>query len=177
MILHNIYIINNDGLCPLSLKLGSIETNPNLIAGAFAASQNLWEQIAGEAPKIISFQDMKAYIRPFSTGEKDWYLILVIEGEDQELMKEVEDRVLNVVEENKELFENFVANTTNINTIVGGLILNELAQIPCPHMSKKLLKQFCEIDSKSLKNFNCNLVSMAMCSTKIRDHQKKNSSS
>jgi hypothetical protein len=175
MVLQNIYIINSGGLCPLSLKIGSIEMDPDLVAGVFAASQSLWERIAGKAPKIISFQDMNAYIKPFSTGEKDWYLILVSEEETPELMKKVEDVVLKVVEENKELFENFAANTVDINTIVGGLIINELAQIPCPHMSKRRLKQICEIDGKQLKNFNCNLVSIAMCNTKISNPQKKNS--
>jgi hypothetical protein len=177
MVIHNIYIIDNDGLCPLSLKLGSIETDPDLIAGIFAASQKLWKEVTGEVPKTISFQNMNAYIKSFSTMKKSWYLILVTDAEKPELVQKIEDTILKVVEENKELFEKFFADTTDINTIVSDLILTKLTQMPCPYMTKKLLKQVCEIDDTQLEGLNCNIISMEICSKKIQDYQKKNSSS
>jgi hypothetical protein len=174
MIIHNIYVINVDGICPLSIKISSIETDPELVAGLFTASQKLWEHITGEVPKYISFKDMNAYIKPFSTGKKNWYLVLITEAEKLEVVEKVEDTILKIVEENKERFEKFYVNTIDTNKIVGDLIIDELAQIPCPHMSKKLLKHVCEIDGEQVEGLNCNLVSMAMCKTKIRDYYKKN---
>nr|MDO8082593.1 hypothetical protein [Candidatus Freyarchaeota archaeon] len=177
MIIHNIYIINNDGLCPLSIRISSIDADPELVAGIFTASQKLWEEITGEAPKYISFQDMNAYIKPFSTGEKDWYLILITEAEKPELVEKIEDCILKVVGEKGELFEKFYAEPKDIDMIVGDLIIDKLAQTPCPHVSKRLLKHVCECDGEPVENLNCNLVSVAMCKTKIRDYQKKNPSS
>jgi hypothetical protein len=177
MVLHNIYIIDSDGLCPLNLKIGSIEVDPDLVAGVFAASQKLWEHITGEVPEHISFRNMNAYIKSFSTMKKNWYLILVTDAEKPELVEKVEDTILKVVEENKAFFEKFFVDTTDINVIVGNLIINKLAQISCPYMSKRLRKDVCEIDGMPLKGFNCNLVSMEMCDRKIRNYKKKNSSS
>nr|MDO8082591.1 hypothetical protein [Candidatus Freyarchaeota archaeon] len=177
MVIHNIYIINNNGLCPLSLKLGSIEADPDLIAGIFTASQMFWKEVTGEAPKSISFQNMNAYIKPFSTEEKEWYLILVTDAEKPGLVEEVQDCILKIVGETKELFEKFFADPNDINRIVGDLIIDELSRIPCPYISKKLLKHICECDGESVEGLDCNLVSMALCKTKIRDYQKKNSSS
>lgn len=176
LIIHNIYIINSDGICPLDLTLGSIEADPELVAGIFTASQKFWGEITGEAPQSISFQNMNAYIKPFSTGGKDWYLILISEAERPELVKKVEDCVLAIVEENRELFEKFFADTTDINTIVGELIIDQLAQIPCPHIHKGLLKHVCEIDGEPIEDRYCNFVSMATCKTKIREYHKKDSS-
>jgi len=176
LIIHNIYIINSDGICPLEVTLGSIKADPELVAGVFTASQKFWGEVTGEAPKSISFQNMSAYIKPFSTGEKNWYLILISEAEKPELVKKVEDCVMKIVEENKELFEKFFADTTDINTIVGDSIINELTQIPCPHIGKSLLKHVCEIDGTPVEESNCNFVSMATCKTKIREHHKKDSS-
>jgi hypothetical protein len=173
MIIHNIYVINVDGICPLSIKISSIEMDPELVAGLFTASQKLWEHVTGEVPKYISFKDMNAYIRPFSTGKKSWYLVLITEAEKLEVVEKVEDTILNIVEENKERFEKFYVNTEDINETIGDLIIDELAQIACPHLSKRLLKNVCEFDGKSVEGLNCNLVSMAMCKTKIRDYYKK----
>lgn len=174
MVIHNIYIINGEGLCPLSLKLGSIEANSDLVAGIFAATQKLWEEITGETPKIISFQDVNAYIKSFTIEKKGWYLILVTDKEKLELVEKIQDCLLKIVEENKELFDNFIADTTDITTIVGDLLTNKLSQIPCPHASKRLIEQVCEIDGEPLEGLNCNLVSMTICQTRIRDYQKKN---
>ena len=174
MVIHNIYLIKNDGLCPLSLKLGSIETDPHLIAGVFAASQKLWEEITGEAPKIISFQDMSAHIKSFPIEKSGWYLVLVTDMEKQELVERVQNCILKIVEENKELFEKFFGDTTDITTIVGDLIINKLSQISCPYTGKKQIEPVCEIDGEPLEGLNCNLVSMAICQTKIRDYQKNN---
>ncbi len=176
MIIHNIYITTNEGICPMSIKMGSIEADPNLVSGIFIASMKFWEEITGETPQSISFENMNAYIKPFSTGEKDWYLVLVSEAEKPELVKKVEDHILKVVEENKELFEKFFADTKDINTIVGDLIIDELAQIPCPHIGKDMLKHVCKFDGERVEDRYCNLISMAMCKTKIRDNHKKNSS-
>ncbi len=176
LIIHNIYIINSDGICPLSLTLGSIEADPDLVAGIISASQKFWGEITGEAPKSISFQNMNAYIKPFSTGEKDWYLVLIFEAENPELVKKIEDCILKIVEENKELFENFFADTTDIGNIIGKYIVVELAQTPCPYIHKGLLKTVCDIDGKPVEERHCNLVSMATCKEKVREHHKKNSS-
>nr|MDO8081279.1 hypothetical protein [Candidatus Freyarchaeota archaeon] len=37
------------------------------------------------------------------------------------------------------------------------------------------LRHVCECDGESVEDLDCNLVSMALCKTKIRDYQKKNS--
>ncbi|MGQ9721466.1 MAG: hypothetical protein ACUVXA_09125 [Candidatus Jordarchaeum sp.] len=176
MIIHNIYIINSEGICPLSLTLGSIDADPELVAGIFTASQKFWSEVTGETPQSISFKNMNAYIKPFSTGEKDWYLILISEAEKPELVKKVEDCILKIVEQNKKLFEKFFADTTDINNIVGELIIDEIAQIPCPHIRKGLLKTVCEIDNKPIEERYCNFVSMATCKTKIREYSKQDSS-
>lgn len=176
LIIHNVYIINSDGICPLSLTLGSIKADPELVAGVFTASQKFWGEVTGEAPKTISFQNMNAHIKPFSTGEKNWYLVLMSEADKPELLKLVEECILKVIEGNRELFEKFFADTTDINTIVGGSIINELMKIPCPYMSKKLLKHVCVIDNISVEETSCNLVSMTTCKTKIREHQERDSS-
>ncbi|WXG39890.1 MAG: hypothetical protein WED07_03535 [Candidatus Freyarchaeum deiterrae] len=176
MIIHNIYIINSDGICPLDLTLGSVKVDPELVAGIFSASQKFWGEVTGETPKSISFQNMNAYIKPFSTGEKNWYLILISEAEEPGLVKKVEDCVLKVVEENNGLFEKFFADTTAISTTVGDSIINELKKIPCPNITKRMLKQVCEIDGKPVKETSCNLFSMARCKTKIKNYDKKDSS-
>jgi hypothetical protein len=174
--MHNIYIINSEGICPLSLTLGSVKTDPELVAGIFSASQKFWGEVTGESPKLISFQNMNAYIKPFSTGEKDWYLILIFEAENPELVKKVEDCVSKVVDENKGLFEEFFADTKDINAVVGKAIIKELRQISCPHLGKSLFKHVCEIDGKSVEGRECNLVSMSTCKTKIRKYHKEDSS-
>jgi hypothetical protein len=172
LIIHNIYIINSEGICPVSLTLGSIEADPDLIAGIFTASQKFWGEVTGETPQSISFKNMNAYIKPFSTGEKDWYLILISEAEKPELLKKVEDIIFKIIEEKKELFEKFFADTTDINNIVGGAIIEALTLIPCPHISKSLFKNVCEIDGKQIEPKYCNCVSMATCKTKIREYHK-----
>jgi hypothetical protein len=177
MVLHNIYIINSDGLCPLSLKIGSIEADPDLVAGIFTASQTFWKQVTGEMPKMISFQNMNAYIKSFTINKKGWYLVLITDAEKQELVKEFEDRIMKVVRENKVMFEKFLSDPRDINRTVGDLIIYELAQIPCPHISKKLVKPVCGIDDTPLEGLDCNCVSMALCKAKIRDYYKNNSSS
>jgi len=176
LIIHNIYIINSDGICPLSLTMGSIEADPELVAGIFSASQKFWGEVTGEAPKSISFQNMNAYIKPFSTGEKDWYLILISEAETPDLVKMVEDCVMRVVESHRDMFERFFADTSEIDTIVGDAIIDELAQVPCPHIKKGLFRQVCEIDGSHVEENYCNLVSAATCKTKIREYHKKDAS-
>ncbi|WXG39740.1 MAG: hypothetical protein WED07_02730 [Candidatus Freyarchaeum deiterrae] len=174
MVIHNIYIINGEGLCPLNLKLGSIEANSDLVAGIFAATQKLWEEITGETPKIISFKDMNAYIKSFSIEKKGWYLILVTDKEKMMLVEKVQDYILKIVEENNELFKNFFADTTDITSTMSELITNKLSQISCPHAKKKSIEDVCEIDYKPIVGLNCNIVSMSSCQTKIRDYQTKN---
>ena len=176
LIIHNIYIINSDGICTLDLTLGSVKADPELVAGVFTASQKFWGEITGEAPKSISFQNMNVHIKPFSTGEKNWYFVLISEAEKPDLVKKIEDCVLKIVEDKKELFEKFFADTTDINTIVGGSIIEELTKIPCPHLSKRLLKHVCEIDGTPVEGNSCNFVSMATCKFKIREHHKEDSS-
>ncbi|WXG39738.1 MAG: hypothetical protein WED07_02720 [Candidatus Freyarchaeum deiterrae] len=174
MVLHNIYIINDDGICPLSLKLGSIEADPDLVAGIFSATQTFWKEVTGEAPQTISFQDMNAYIKSFSIKKKGWYLLLITDAEKPGLVEKAQDSILRVIKDNRSLFEIFDADPSDINGTVGDSIISELSQIPCPHLSKELQELSCEIDGEQAGNFDCNLVSMAKCKTKIRDYQKKN---
>lgn len=174
MVIHNIYIINSNGLCPISVKLGSIEADPDLVSGVFAASQMFWKEVTGEAPRHISLKDMNVYIKPFTIKKSDWYLVLVTDAEKPELVGKVEDSIMNIVEKNKELFPKFFVDSEDINTTVGDSIINELSKMPCPYMGKRLLKQVCECDGEQLKGLDCNLVSMVKCKTKIRDYQKKN---
>jgi hypothetical protein len=173
--IHNIYIINNDGLCALSIKLGSIEVDPDLVAGGFTASQTFWKTVTGEAPQSFTLKDMNVYIKSFSTKEKGWHLVLVTDAETPKIVEEVENTILSAVEEHKELFEKFFANPTDISTTVGDSIMNKLKKIPCPHINQKLLKQVCECSGEQVESLDCNLVSMASCKAKIKDHQEKNS--
>lgn len=72
--------------------------------------------------------------------------------------------------------KSFFADTTDISTIAGDSILNELKKIPCPNITKRMLKQVCEIDGKPVEKNSCNLVSIATCKTKIRNYDKKDPS-
>ena len=169
MIIHNIYIISSEGICPLSIKLGSIDTDPQIIAGVFAASQKFWAHLTGEDPQSINFHNLKAHLRQFSTGEKNWYLVIILEFENPQLLRTVEKSILEVVMKNKEIFEKFVADTNEISVNVKNQILERLRKIRCPYLQVKIFKHFCKLKINRLEKNNCNIIAISDCKEKIKE--------
>jgi len=176
LIIHNIYVINHEGLCPLSITLGSIEADPEMVAGVLSASQKFWGEITGEIPEFISFQSMRAYLKSFSTGSQNWYLVIITEFENAETMEKVENALLNVIDQHKTLFEEFVADTTEIKKRVTKEMIRALSRIPCPYVTKKLFRHVCGIDNLLVEGASCNMVSVNNCKDKIKEHSRKKSS-
>lgn len=168
MIIHNIYIISSEGICTLSIKLGSIDTDPQIIAGVFAASQKFWAHLTGEDPQSINFHNLKAHLKQFSTGEKNWYLVIILEFENPQILRIVEKSILEVVMKNKEIFEKFVADTNEISVDVKNQILEKLRKIHCPYLQTRIFKNFCKLKINRFEKNNCNMVSMSDCKEKIK---------
>ncbi len=178
LIIHNIYIINPDGICPLSVKLGSIEADPEIVGGVLSASQKFWEYITGEEPQSINFQNLKAHLKQFTTGEKTWYLVIVLELENPELLKTIEKSILEVVLDNKELFEKFIADRSEISVTIQSQIIEKLHNIPCPYLQRKILEPICLVNSEKFETDNCTIVATAACKEKIKElkYKSKNNS-
>ncbi|MGQ9721467.1 MAG: hypothetical protein ACUVXA_09130 [Candidatus Jordarchaeum sp.] len=172
MIIHNIYIINSEGICPLSIKLGSIDTDPEMVAGIFAASQKFWEYITGEEPQSIIFQNTKAHLKQFTTGQRTWYLVILLELENPELLKTVEKSILEVVIDNKMLFEKFIADTTEISVTIQNQIIEKLQSIPCPYLQRKIFTPICIVNSDKFQIFDCNIVTTSICQERIKEELK-----
>ncbi|MFB0562867.1 MAG: hypothetical protein ACETWM_16840 [Candidatus Lokiarchaeia archaeon] len=169
MIIHNIYIINSDGICPLSIKLCSIDADPEIVAGVLSASQKFWEYITGEEPQSITFQNLKAHLKQFTTGEKIWYLVLILELENPELLKRVEKSILEVVMNNKEVFEKFIADTSEISINVQNQIVEKLHCIPCPYLERKIFRPICLVNSEKVGMQHCTIIAASACKEKIKE--------
>ena len=169
MILHNIYVIHSDGICPLSIRLGSIDAEPEMVAGVFTASQKFWKHLTGEEPRYINFQNLKAHVRRFTTGEKTWYLLVIFEVENPKLLQTIEETIIQTVMNNRNLFEKFVADTNEISTSVQQQIIEKLRSIPCPYMHRKVFEFTCQVNSNKFKTKRCNIIDTLACKDKIKE--------
>ncbi|MHA1607230.1 MAG: hypothetical protein ACTSWP_06790 [Candidatus Freyarchaeota archaeon] len=133
--LRELLIINVDGVCAVSVSPDGVGVDSQLMAGVIAAIQRFWAEVTGEVPTTITLESSEIAIKRFTTGKRDWFLVLIMDPEGKSSIPSVENAVLSVVSKWKTFFEEFNGELSAINKLKKEFVM-ALSKIPCPRMNK-----------------------------------------
>lgn len=106
VVIHNVYVFDQNGLPVISVKLGSIETDSTLLTGFLSAMESFSRKIAQGDVEEINIRDYRFHIRACGT----LYVALAADKDDKdtkyrlgEICKVLEKRHCNLEDKSLEL--------------------------------------------------------------------------
>ena len=121
--IHNLYIIRSNGICIFHEKFGSLEEDPQSIAGFLTAISMFSKSIIGEKIKMLATKNFKFV---FKTDGKFTFVTFVDKSDNSDDTQRVLDNIKNrfyhkfpraendCKSGNLKVFENFKSDLTNI---------------------------------------------------------------